>query len=130
VWTYYLPMTDGDAANGRRKLLQPSWGEWKELVLADIGQAHPDIAAHVERVDIWRWGHGMAQPRPGVIASAPRRRAAEPIDRIHFAHSDLSGLALFEEAFHHGVRAAEEVARALSPAQGPALLKRTAEPLP
>jgi hypothetical protein len=28
---------------------------------------------------------------------------------IHFAHSELSGMALFEEAFYHGVRAAEEV---------------------
>ncbi len=28
---------------------------------------------------------------------------------MHFAHSDLSGVALFEEAFYHGLRAAEEV---------------------
>jgi hypothetical protein len=28
---------------------------------------------------------------------------------VHFAHSALSGVALFEEAQHHGVRAAEEV---------------------
>jgi len=27
----------------------------------------------------------------------------------HFAHSDLSGVALFEEAFYHGLRAAEEI---------------------
>jgi hypothetical protein len=118
VWTYYLPMTDGEAAAGRRRLLQPSWGEWKEIVLTDIGQAHPDIAQHVARVDIWRWGHGMAQPRPGVITSGLRRSAAAPVDRIHFAHSDLSGLALFEEAFHHGVRAADEVARALGSPMG------------
>jgi hypothetical protein len=28
---------------------------------------------------------------------------------LHFAHSDLGGLALFEEANWHGVRAAEQV---------------------
>jgi len=28
---------------------------------------------------------------------------------IHFAHTDLSGVPLFEEAFYHGIRAAEEV---------------------
>jgi len=28
---------------------------------------------------------------------------------VHFAGADLSGVALFEEAFDHGVRAAEEV---------------------
>ena len=41
--------------------------------------------------------------------AAARRSAARPERGIHFAHSDLSGLALFEEAFYHGVRAAEEV---------------------
>ena len=34
---------------------------------------------------------------------------AEPVGRVHFAHTDLSGLSLFEEASWHGVRAAEEV---------------------
>ena len=29
---------------------------------------------------------------------------------VHFAHTDLSGIALFEEAFDHGLRAAREVA--------------------
>jgi hypothetical protein len=28
---------------------------------------------------------------------------------IHFANTDLSGVALFEEALYHGVRAAEEI---------------------
>jgi hypothetical protein len=33
---------------------------------------------------------------------------------VHFAHSDLSGLAIFEEAFFHGLRAADEAVAALS----------------
>jgi hypothetical protein len=28
---------------------------------------------------------------------------------VHFANTDLSGVALFEEAFYHGLRAADEV---------------------
>jgi len=35
--------------------------------------------------------------------------SARPLGRLHFAHTDLSGLALFEEAFDHGVRAAAEI---------------------
>ena len=31
-----------------------------------------------------------------------------------FAHTDLSGVALFEESFFHGLRAADEVADALA----------------
>ena len=36
------------------------------------------------------------------------------IGQIHFAHTDLSGFALFEEAFDHGLRAAREVASGLA----------------
>jgi hypothetical protein len=54
----------------------------------------------------------MVRPGPGFIWSAARKRAAEPLGRVHFAHSDLSGVGLFEEAQDHGVRAAEEVLRA------------------
>ena len=34
----------------------------------------------------------------------------KPYRNIHFAHTDLSGIAFFEEAFYHGLRAAKEVA--------------------
>jgi phenylalanyl-tRNA synthetase alpha chain len=40
-------------------------------------------------------------------------RKAQPLGRIHVAHCDLSGLALFEEALDQGVRAGEEVLAAL-----------------
>jgi hypothetical protein len=39
------------------------------------------------------------------------------------AHSDLSGLALFEEALHHGLRAAEEVLVGLDPSRERALVR-------
>ena len=55
----------------------------------------------------------MIQPRPGFVSGAPRRIARQPVGPIHFAHSDLSGVALFEEAFDHGLRAADEVVAAL-----------------
>ncbi|MCS6902528.1 MAG: twin-arginine translocation pathway signal, partial [Myxococcales bacterium] len=57
--------------------------------------------------------HAMVQPRPGFLWGPERRAAARPLGRIHMAHCDLSGLALFEESLHHGVRAAEEVILAL-----------------
>ena len=45
-----------------------------------------------------RWGHAMVRPEPGTVWSDGRRQAAEPLGRIHFAHTDLSRVALFEEA--------------------------------
>jgi len=109
VWTYYLPFTDDDAAAGRRRLLEPSWADWKELIVRDLSRAHGNLAAHLRRLDVFRWGHAMVQPRVGVITGDARRRARQPLGRLHFAHSELSGVAIFEEAFHHGVRAADEV---------------------
>ena len=35
--------------------------------------------------------------------------ARAPLGRLHFAHTDLSGMALFEEAQAWGVRAADAI---------------------
>lgn len=113
VWTYYLPLVDSDPREARQRLLDHPWSHWREAIVADLGRAHPDLGAHLRRIDVWRWGHAMAQPRVGTRRSAARRAAATPIGRVHFAHSDLSGMALFEEAFAHGTRAADEVLASL-----------------
>ena len=76
---------------------------------------HPSQPAHVgmdalaERLDVMRWGHAMVRPTPGFVWSRSRVAAREPFRTIHFANTDLSGIALVEEALWHGVRAAEEV---------------------
>jgi len=114
VWTYYLPFTDESAADGRRRLLEPSWADWKELIVRDLSRAHPDLSRHLRRLDVFRWGHAMVQPRVGTIFGEARAEARQPIGPIHFAHSELSGVALFEEAFHHGVRAADAVIEAMN----------------
>jgi hypothetical protein len=65
----------------------------------------------VRTIDVMLWGHGMIRPAPGFLWGPDRRRAAEPAGNVFFAHSDLSGISIFEEALHRGFRAAE---RALS----------------
>lgn len=113
ILTYYFPYTDGDAAAGRRRLFEGDHARLSDLALSDLAPAHGDLSSLVTRVDVMRWGHAMVQPRPGFLWGPERRAAALPLGRVHMAHSDLSGLALFEESLHHGVRAAEEVALAL-----------------
>lgn len=114
IWTYYRPFTDSDPKVAREKLAAADHAGMADAVLADLGRAHLGLEEAVERIDVWKWGHAMVRPTPGTIWSpaAGRRKAAEPLGRVHFAHSDLSGVALFEEAQYHGVRAAEAVARA------------------
>ena len=109
VFTYYFPLCDRDARAARSRLLEASWSDWADVTLADLTRAHPDIRSQVERLDVMRWGHAMIRPRPGFLWSEARKQASQPFRQIHFAHSDLSGVALFEEAFYHGLRAADEV---------------------
>jgi protoporphyrinogen oxidase len=109
VLTYYYPMTDGTASEARRRLLALSRTEAADIALTDLERPHPDIRRLVERIDVMRWGHAMPRPRPGMIWGGARAKAAAPFRNVHFAHSDLSGVGVMEEAFYQGVRAAEEV---------------------
>lgn len=108
IWTYYYPMCHEE--NGRTKLFNYEWRDLADVCLTDIARAHPDIYDLCERIDIMRWGHAMISPRPGFIWGSERQKALKPYRNIHFAHTDLSGIALFEEAFYHGLRAAESIA--------------------
>jgi phytoene dehydrogenase-like protein len=111
VLTYYLPLLDDDPRAARRRLLETSWEEWVRVILADLAPAHLSLRDLVETVDVYLWGHAMVRPRPGDLWSPALSAAAQPLGRLHFAHTDLSGWALFEEAQYWGVRAAEAILR-------------------
>lgn len=111
VLTYYYPLCDRDPHHARQRLLSAGRDAWAEIALSDLSRAHPDLRGLTEQIDVMRWGHAMVRPHVGFISSGARSAASQPLRGIHFAHSDLSGVALFEEAFDHGVRAAEEVLR-------------------
>jgi phytoene dehydrogenase-like protein len=109
VWTYYYPLTDANPRTARSRLLGLDWQGCADIVLTDLARAHPEIRGLVERLDVMRWGHAMIRPRPGFVWGGARTAAARPYRSIYFGNSDLSGVGLFEEAFYHAVRAAEEV---------------------
>jgi hypothetical protein len=111
VFTYYLPLLDDDPRQARERLLRTPHPEWVDRILADLGRAHPGLRDLVERVDVYLWGHAMVRPRPGFLWSEALAASARPMGSIHFAHTDLSGIALFEEAQYWGIRAAEGVMR-------------------
>jgi hypothetical protein len=111
VLTWYLPVGGESPALARERLLETPWEDWAALVLDDLRRAHPDIDALVRRIDVCRWGHAMVRPRPGFLWSEALERSSRPAGRIHFAHTDLSGMALLEEAQYWGIRAAEAILR-------------------
>jgi len=127
VLTHYRALGDvpGDAtgapvgAAGRRLLLERPWASWRDAILAELTAAHPDLVAKATRLDITRYGHAMAIPRPmihGQIGHWPSQTMrsalskskhfpARPVlawERLRFAHSDWAGYSVFEEAFTAG----------------------------
>ena len=57
----------------------------------------------------------MAQPLPGIVHGSLRQELGASIDNnIHFAHTDLAGVSLFEEGFYQGLQAAKKVQQNLA----------------
>lgn len=107
VLTYYYPMCA--EPNGRTTLFNYDWRQLADVCLTDLSRAHSDIYELTSRIDIMRWGHAMISPRPNFMWGGERDKAIKQYRNIHFAHTDLGGIALFEEAFYHGLRAAKEI---------------------
>jgi hypothetical protein len=76
----------------------------------DLLKVHPNIRNATTSIKVMVWGHAMAQPKPGMIFDSVRNEAGASIDnKIHFAHSDLAGISIFEEAFYQGLNAAKKI---------------------
>lgn len=110
VLTYYYAFSSSNSKKVRKKLYAMKEEELKKLIFEDLNKAHPNIEQHVISVSIFKLGHGMVSPRPGFIFGEEKKRATLSNDaKIHFAHSDLSGISVFEEAFHQGVNVVNKI---------------------
>jgi len=109
VLTAYYALGGNSAAElkaNRAALLADDWRPRAEAVLRDLARAHADLPRKVRQADLMRYGHAMAVPAPGVRSSAALQALAAHPGRVLFAHSDLSGCSVFEEALYRGQEAA------------------------
>jgi hypothetical protein len=90
----------------RGALLAGEAAAWGARVLDDLRPAHPDIQRRVQRIELMRWGHGMAIPLPGVHRHPALQALRAARGRVRFAHADLAGYSVFEEAFTAGCEVA------------------------
>ena len=106
VLTYYRAF--GIEAAQRKALYEQPWTHWRDTVLAELSVPHPDLPEKATRLEVMRYGHAMSTPVPGIRSNAALRALQLPLQspwqRLHFAHSDLSGYSVFEEAFTQGHR--------------------------
>jgi protoporphyrinogen oxidase len=106
--TYYWPLTAQPPREARRALAETPWQQFARTIINELEVPHPGIAKLVERIDLWRWPHAMPRPTPGFRSHPLRAMLKNLRAPLAFAHSDLSGLSLFEEAHQAGVLAARQ----------------------
>jgi len=110
VLTYYLPLSSQEPRIARLAAYARTYEQWLDIIIPEMEKMHPGITPHIEAADLWLWGHGMISPAVDYVWGGERAQARQPIgSRVFFAHTDLSGVSVFEEAFHQGIQAAKQV---------------------
>ena len=110
VFSAYVALSHRSAQEARRWMHGATPAQLVELAAADLKAAYGwKFAAHVEQVDITLRGHAMAVPTPGFRSNAGLQALREADGPIVFAHADLSGFSVFEEAAWWGCEAARRV---------------------
>lgn len=104
--TYHaLGGTDGTAA--RQALAHASQESLLATASQDLDRAYGEgWRKWVVSAELTVHGHAMATPTVGFLANKVRARAAAATGPILYAHSDLAGYSVFEEAAWWGTRAA------------------------
>jgi len=108
--TYYMPLCTTDAVTERKQAQEKTQQDWVKIICNDLKRIHEDIEEQTEEINVMIWGHAMIQPLPGFISGEARHQMSQSINnRIHFAHTDIAGISIFEEAFYQGLDAAKKI---------------------
>lgn len=109
VITYYYNFSEKSAKEERQAIYEKDESYWKNFIIDDLKKSHPDIEQIVESIDVNVLGHGMVSPVVNFRTSHSRRVLGIGLDNLYFAHSDISGISIFEQAFYRGIFAANQV---------------------
>lgn len=110
VFTLYKPLDEESAKNMRLKYYDKTDEELQQEIISELSVAFPQIEKEIIEIDCHIHGHGMISPGIGYLKNENKAKLTEAINgKIFFAHTDYSGISIFEEAFWQGHRAAMEV---------------------
>jgi hypothetical protein len=112
VITYYYPMSEYPPDLARMIAYNASLSELQGEFLKELGRVHPELDGDISRIDVWIWGHAMSRPTPHALWPTSRVEERLPVG-VFAAHSDQSGISIFEEAFYQGIVSGEAVLRHL-----------------
>jgi hypothetical protein len=110
VFSAYQALSRRKPAEVRKWLTSAGARELYDEAACDLSEVYGfRFPLHVQALDITVRGHAMASPLRGFLDN-PGLQALRAADRrILFAHSDLSGYSVFEEAAWWGYQAARKV---------------------
>lgn len=110
VFTAYTALNQGDPAAVRAWLLNAPDAELLAFAAQDLVAAYgKGFWRAVDAVVINVRAHAMRIPRPGYLDDAQLAAVRAHRSRLLFAHGDLGGYSVFEEAVFWGVEAARRV---------------------
>ncbi|SUE24466.1 Protoporphyrinogen oxidase [Ralstonia mannitolilytica] len=110
VFTAYVALSDMTPKAAREWLLKASPQALLDRALADLDTVYGiRLRTQIRRADLTLRGHAMAIPTPGFLSRPGIARLRESAGPIHYAHADLSGYSVFEEAAWWGDRAARRI---------------------
>jgi hypothetical protein len=98
VLTSYLALTLAD----RPALFDGRAESWAGRVVEGLRGLHPDLPDKLLHVALTRHGHAMSIPVPGLRGHPALAALRAQRGRLRFAHADLAGYSVFEEAFTAG----------------------------
>jgi hypothetical protein len=112
VIVFHRPFPSPAVTPARMFLRDLDAGAARDWAMRELAPVLPDLATVATRVELFRIAHASTRPGTGYLTTiAPRLRA--PIPPISPCGADLGGLPCIESAIEDGVRAAEDVLRAL-----------------
>lgn len=108
IFTAYAALNHDTPANVRRALLAAEPRDLLDIAAQDLLTVYGGkrFWQHVSHVHITARAHAMAVPQVGYLSQPLYHALRQHRSRLLFAHSDMSGYSVFEEAAYWGVQAA------------------------
>ena len=110
LFTAYTALNHDSPANVRHQLLAAEPRDLLDIAAQDLLAAYGKrFWQHVAHIGITVRAHAMSVPSAGYLTQPTLLALRQHQSRLHFAHSDLSGYSVFEEAAWWGVEAAQRI---------------------
>lgn len=110
VITFYYCLSKEASKTERIKAYSLSNNQQKSIIVTELLKCHPELKPNIQKIDTWIWGHGMVAPTIGSIFNPKKHSINNPNNKqFQIAHTDLSGISIFEEAFYQGINAAKNI---------------------